>query len=73
MRKRLIKIGHSKGLIISKEMLDLLEIDDEVRMEIAGNTLMIASPDIGPVELEASLAYIVSKRERATVYQKLAP
>lgn len=72
MRKRLIKIGHSKGLLISKEMLDLLEIDDEVRMEIAGNTLMIASPDIGPAELEASLAYIVSKRERATVYQNLA-
>jgi antitoxin component of MazEF toxin-antitoxin module len=72
MKKRLTKIGNSWGLIIPKEVLDLLEIDDEVTMEIAGNTLMIASPDIDPAELEASLAYIVSKRERASVYEKLA-
>lgn len=72
MRKRLLKIGHSKGLIITKEILELLEIDDEVTMELAGKLLLIASPDIDPTELEASLAYVVSKRERAAVYQKLA-
>ncbi|MDQ3646425.1 MAG: hypothetical protein M3345_05750 [Actinomycetota bacterium] len=72
MRKRLTKIGNSWGLIIPKEVLDLLDVDDEVNVEIAGNTLMIAPPDIDPTELEASLAYIVSKRQRSSVYRKLA-
>lgn len=72
MRKKLTRIGNSWGLIIPKEVLDLLNVDDEVNVEIAGNTLLIAPPDIDPVELEASMAYIVSKRERASVYRKLA-
>jgi antitoxin component of MazEF toxin-antitoxin module len=72
MKKRLTRIGNSWGLILPKEVLDLLEIGDEVEIEVVGNTMMVAPPDIGPSELEASLAYIASKRERASVYQKLA-
>lgn len=55
-----------------KEILDLLDIDDEVEIEIVGTTVMIAPPDIDPVELEASLAYLASKRERVRVYERLA-
>ena len=72
MRKKLTRVGNSWGVILPKEVLDLLEIDDEVEIEVVGNTLMIAPPDIDPVEIEASLAYIASKRERSDVYQKLA-
>lgn len=72
MRKRLTRIGNSWGIILPKEVLDLLEVDDEVEIEVVGNTMMIAPPDIDPSELQASLAYIASKRERANVYQKLA-
>ncbi len=72
MRKRLTKIGNSWGVIIPKEVLDLLEVDDEVEVQLAGNTLLIAPPDIDALELEASMAYMVSKRERSEVYQKLA-
>ncbi len=72
MKKRLTRIGNSWGIILPKEVLDLLEVDDEVEVEVVGNTMMIAPPDIDPSELQASLAYIASKRERASVYQKLA-
>lgn len=72
MRKRLTRIGNSWGVILPKEVLDLLDVDDEVEIEIVGNTMMIAPPDIDVTELQASLAYITSKRERASVYQRLA-
>lgn len=72
MRKPLTRIGNSWALILPKEVLDLLDIDDVVELEVIGNTLMIAPPDIEPSEIEASLAYFASKRERAAVYQRLA-
>ncbi|MFN2524814.1 MAG: AbrB/MazE/SpoVT family DNA-binding domain-containing protein [Actinomycetota bacterium] len=72
MRKRLTRIGNSWGVILPKEVLDLLDIDDEVELEVVGNTLMLAPSDIEPSEIEASLAYLASKRERAAVYQRLA-
>jgi antitoxin component of MazEF toxin-antitoxin module len=72
MKKRLTRIGNSWGVILPKEVLDLLDIEDEVEMEIVGNTVMLAPPDIDPVEIEASLAYVASKRERARVYERLA-
>jgi antitoxin component of MazEF toxin-antitoxin module len=72
MRKRLTRIGNSWGLILPKEVLDLLEIEDEVEIELVGNTLVIAPPDIDVTEVQASLAYLASKREREQVYQRLA-
>ena len=71
MRKRL-RIGNSRALIFSKEILDRLDVEDEVEIEIVGNILMITPPDIDPVELKASLAYLASKRERVRVYERLA-
>lgn len=72
MRKRLTRIGNSWGVILPKEVLDLLDVDDEVEIELVGSTMMIAAPDVDVTELQASLAYIASKRERASVYQRLA-
>lgn len=72
MRKRLARVGNSWGLIVPKEVLDLLGIDDEVELEIIGSTMVVSAPDVDPTELEASLSYLSSKRERAEVYQRLA-
>ena len=65
-------MGNSWGVIIPKEVLDLLEIEDEVDVEVIGNTMVISPPDLDPVEVEASLAYLSSKKERESVYQRLA-
>lgn len=72
MRKRLTRVGNSWGVIIPKEVLDLLEIEDEIDVEVIGNTMIIAPPDLDPIELQASLAYLSSRRERESVYQRLA-
>lgn len=72
MRKRLTRIGNSWGVILPKEVLDLLGVEDEVDIEMVGNTLVIAPPDLEAAEIEASLAYLNSRQERAAVYQRLA-
>lgn len=65
-------MGNSWGVIIPKEVLDLLEIEDEIDVEVVGNTLIICPPDLDPLEVQASLAYLNSKRERESVYRRLA-
>jgi antitoxin component of MazEF toxin-antitoxin module len=72
MRKRLTRVGNSWGVILPKEVLDLLEIDDEVDIQVVGNTMMIAPPDLDSTDIEVSLAYLISKREREGVYRQLA-
>ncbi len=74
MRRRLAKIGNSWGVIIPKEVLDLLGVESggEVEVELVGNTLIVTPTDIDPADLEASLAYLASRRERAEVYRRLA-
>ncbi|HEX9890878.1 MAG TPA: hypothetical protein VGB28_02300 [Actinomycetota bacterium] len=74
MRRRLSKIGNSWGLILSKELLDLLGVEggSEVEVELAGNTLVVTAPELEQVDIEAGLAYIASKRERAEAYRRLA-
>lgn len=67
-----MRVGNSWGVIIPKEVLDLLEIEDEIDIEVIGNTMVIAPPDLDPLELEASLAYLTSRRERESVYRQLA-
>jgi hypothetical protein len=39
---------------------------------MVGSTLVLSAPDIAPEEIDASLAYMASKRERAEVYRRLA-
>jgi putative addiction module antidote len=74
VRRRLAKIGNSWGLILPKEVLDLLGVPagGEVDVELVGNTLVVAAVDVAPTDLEASLAYLSSRRERAEVYRRLA-
>lgn len=73
MKRRLTKIGNSWGLILPKEVLDLLEIDPpEVDVQLVGNTLVVTPPDLSPDEVRASLAYLASREERAEVYARLA-
>jgi len=74
MRKRLTRIGNSWGLILPREVLELLGVqgDSEVEVELAGNTLLVTAPDHAREDIEAGLAYLASKRERAQVYRRLA-
>jgi putative addiction module antidote len=74
MRRRLAKIGNSWGVILPKEVLELLGVESggEVDVELVGNTLIVTAPDLSPIDVESSLAYLASRRERAEVYQRLA-
>jgi antitoxin component of MazEF toxin-antitoxin module len=74
MRRQLSRIGNSWGLILPKEVLELLGLEGggEVDVQIVGQTLVVNSPDLDPSEAEAALAYLASKRERADVYRRLA-
>lgn len=74
VRRRLAKIGNSWGVILPKEILDLLGIQGggEVDVELVGNTLIVAPPDLTETDLAASLAYLASRRERSEVYRRLA-
>ncbi|MDP9343826.1 MAG: AbrB/MazE/SpoVT family DNA-binding domain-containing protein [Actinomycetota bacterium] len=74
MRRRLTRIGNSWGLILPREVLELLGIEgnSDVEIELAGNTLLVTPPGSSREEIEAALAYLASKRERAEVYRRLA-
>jgi len=66
-------VGNSWGLILPKEILELLGVEPpEVEVEVVGNTLVVSATDVAPEEIAASFAYLTSKRERAEVYQRLA-
>ena len=74
MRRRLMKVGNSWGLLIPKEVLDLLGVEGggEVEVQLAGNTLLVTAPDVDPLDVEGGLAYLTSRRERSDVYRRLA-
>jgi putative addiction module antidote len=74
MRRKIAKIGNSWGLILPREIMELLGVEagSEVEVEVAGNTLVVTAPDVARSEVEASLAYLISRRERAEVYRRLA-
>jgi antitoxin component of MazEF toxin-antitoxin module len=74
VRRRLTRIGNSWGLILPREVLDLLGLEgnSEVEIELAGNTLVVTPPGGSRQEIEAALAYLASKRERAEVHRRLA-
>jgi antitoxin component of MazEF toxin-antitoxin module len=74
MRRQLSRIGNSWGLIVPKEVLELLGLEGggEVDLHVVGETLVLTAADLDPSEIEAGLAYLVSKRERAELYRRLA-
>lgn len=74
MKRKLTKIGNSWGLILPREVLDLLGVPEgsEVEVELAGNTLLVTAPGTDRDDVEAGVAYLGSKRERADLYRRLA-
>lgn len=74
MRRKLTKIGNSSGLILSRDLLELLGVEEggEVDVEVVGSTLVLTAADADPADLDAGLAYLASKRERANLYRRLA-
>jgi antitoxin component of MazEF toxin-antitoxin module len=74
MRRNLARIGNSWGVILSRDVLDLLGVTggSEVELELLGHTLMVTAPEPDRAEVEAALAYLASKRERGEVYRRLA-
>ncbi len=74
MRRRLTKVGNSYGLILPRDVLDLLGVDPSsgVEVELAGNTLLVTAPDRSREDLEAALAYLASKGDRSEVYRRFA-
>ena len=74
MRRQLNRIGNSWGLILPKEVLELLGLEggEEVDLQVVGETLVVTAGRLNPAEVEAALAYLVSKRERAELYRRLA-
>jgi len=49
-----------------------LEGGSEVEVQLAGNILLVFAPRVDPKDVEAGLAYLASRRERAEVYRRLA-
>ena len=61
-------MGNSWGLILPKEILELLGVEPpEVDVEVVGTTLVVSAPDVASEEIDASLAYLASKRGRAEI------
>ncbi|WP_457636719.1 hypothetical protein [Oceanithermus sp.] len=74
MKRRLTRIGNSWGLVLSRDLLELLRLEPggEVEVEVVGNTLVLTAPEADPADLRAALAYLDSKLERQRLYRRLA-
>lgn len=44
MKSRLIRIGNSRGVRLPKPLIEAAGLDEEVEVQIRGNTLVITSP-----------------------------
>jgi antitoxin MazE len=44
MKSRLIRIGNSRGVRLPKPLIEEAGLDEEVEVQIRGNTLVITSP-----------------------------
>jgi len=74
MRKKLSRVGNSQALLLSKEMLGLLDIPEEgdVEVQVLGNVMLVGSADLSEEELRVALAFAASLKEDAEVYRRLA-
>ncbi len=75
MKKRLVKHGNSRALVIDKAILDLLKIDDETELELTtdGRSLTIR-PSIDTEERAGRLAELSERimEENDTLFRRLA-
>ena len=74
MRKKLTRVGNSQALLLSKEVLGLLDIPEEgdVEVQILGNVMLVSPAGLDENELRAALAFASSLKEDAEVYRRLA-
>ena len=72
MRIKLIRVGNSQALLLSKEVLELLGVTEEVEVQILGNIMLVSSVEPDKNELRAALAFASSLKEDAEVYRRLA-
>ena len=74
MRKKLTRVGNSQALLLSKEVLGLLDIPEEgeVEVQVLGNVMLVSSVGLDEDELRAALAFTSSLKEDAEVCRRLA-
>lgn len=70
--KKLSKIGNSRGIVIDKSILQLLNIDDEtpIKIEVFGNKLVIGSASDEKTDFDKALERSNSKFLKA--YKRLS-
>ncbi len=74
MRKKLTRVGNSQALLLSKEVLGLLNIPEEgeVEVQVLGNVMLVSPTGLDENELRAALAFAASLKGDAKVYERLA-
>lgn len=74
MCRKLVKIGNSQALLLSEEMLGLLEVLEggEVEVQVLSNVLLLGSAELSGDELRMALTFATSLKEDAELYCRLA-
>ena len=74
MRKKLTRVGNSQALLLSKEVLELLDVPEEgeVEVQVLGNVMFVSPTGLDESELRAALAFATSLKGDAKVYERLA-
>ncbi len=80
MLKNLTKVGSSHALILSKEILALMGIEEggQIEMQVMGDTVVLSPPrattssDQASSNLELALAYAQVKNRRDALFARLA-
>lgn len=74
MKKNLTRVGNSQALLLSKEMLSLLDVPEggAVEVQVLGNVILLGSAELSEDELRVALAFASSLKEDAELYRRLA-
>ena len=80
MLKNLTKVGSSHALILSKEILALMGIEEggQIEMQVLGDTVVLSPPrqtnaaEPAASNLEMALAYAKVKSSRDSLFRRLA-
>ena len=73
MRTKLTRVGNSRALLLSEEVLGLLDIPEgeEVEVQILGSVMLVSSAGLDTNEFRAAFAFASSLKEDAEVYRRL--
>ena len=75
MRKKLVKHGNSRALVIDKAILELLKIDDETELELSTDGRSLAITPVGEADERRERIRAISERvmdENAELLRRLA-